>query len=340
MKSLDFLIPSYKRPEMLTEAVDSVAKQVIENHLEDRVAIVVVDDCSPNVDLTYMAEKFSLYSNFLCFSKNRINKGMGLNIRDMVASSQADYCCIMTDDDLLQPGALSKIIHIIDGRNDHYGPDPVGAFYVPRYAYLEDGSLHDIVCESFKENTIIEPGPLNALKYMHDGFVLTGLFFQPRLINYTLWDTYIENAFFPVIYFADLLSRFKCLYVSDNWFIHRVLNECHWESWGATEKSRCIRLYRDYMQAVSIVAQQAFSRTPLGAGMLNLFREEADRYKQQISSVRHRIENNLSVYQTTWRRAPYWVARLEVSEFYQRIRPALGRAGRVLSKSVKTAPPK
>lgn len=331
MKTLDFLIPSYKRPEMLAIAVDSVAKQVLENHLEDRVSVTVVDDCSPNVDDVFLADQFTVYNNFLSYSKNRINKGMSLNIRDMVAFSQAYYCCILTDDDQLQPGALSKIIQIIDGMNEHYGSDLIGAFYVPRYAYLEDGSLHCIDCESFKENTIVEPGPLNSLKYMHDGFILTGLFFQPRLINVPLWDRHIENSFFPVIYFADLLIRYKCLFVSDNWFVHTVLNECHWESWGATEKSRCIRLYRDYMQAVSIAAEEAFSKTPLGVGMRYLFREEVDRYKQQISSVLPKIGNNVAVYQSTWRRAPYWAARLEMSVSYQQIRSILGRAGRVFS---------
>lgn len=340
MKTLDFLIPSYKRPEMLTKAVNSVAKQVLENQLEDRVSVMVVDDCSPNIDDVFLAERFSLNSEFISYSKNFTNKGMSLNIRDMVASSKAYYCCILTDDDQLQPGALSKIIQIIDGMNELYGSNLIGAFYVPRYAYLEDGTLHCINCESFKENTIIDPCPLNTLKYMHDGFILTGLFFKPQLINYSLWNNYIENSFFPVIYFADLLGRYKCLFVSDNWFIHTVLNECHWESWGGTEKSRYIRLYRDYMQAVSIVADQAFSGTPLGAGMLKLFREEVDLYKQQISSVLPRIGNNLSVYQSTWLRVPYWAARLELSGFYQHIISALWLAGRVFSKTGKIVLPK
>lgn len=340
MKTLEFLIPSYKRPKTLPSTIDSVAKQIFENNLEDRVCITVVDDCSPDLDVALIADKFSACKTFLSFRVNKINKGMSSNIRDMVASSRAFYCSILTDDDQLQSGALAKIIQLIDSMNDQHGSDLLAAFYVPRYSYLEDGTLHGIVCESFNETTVIEPGPLNSLRYMHDGFVLTGLFFKPALINFPLWDRHIENGFFPVIYFSDLLLKYRNLFVHDNWFIHMVLNECHWESWGATDKARYIRLYRDYMEAVSIASKEAFSRTLFGFDMLHLFREETDRYKQQILSVVSKVGNNLTVNMATRRRAAYWMARLELSEFHHVIRAAFERTERVITNIGKFVPPK
>lgn len=332
MKTLEFLIPSYKRPETLPLTVDSVVRQIVENHLETRVSIMVVDDCSPNVDAAVLADKFSSYKDIITYSKNQINKGMSLNIRDMVASSQADYCCILTDDDRLQPGALTKIITVIDGLNDLCGTASIGAFYVPRYSYLEDGSLHCIVCEPFKTNRIIEPGPLSMIKYLHDGFILTGLFFQPRLINFHLWDQHVENVFFPLIYFSDLLGKHRCLFVHDNWFIHTVLNECHWESWGTTEKARYTRLYKDYMEVVSIAAEEAFSRTSHLIDILLIFIEEVKRYAHQISSALTLNVDNLSVYPITRRRVSYWVARFLMLKFNRFVLINVGRAGRLITK--------
>ncbi|NTW20492.1 MAG: glycosyltransferase family 2 protein, partial [Nostocales cyanobacterium W4_Combined_metabat2_030] len=208
MKTLEFLIPSYKRPQTVIQAVESVAKQIEELKLGERVKITIVDDCSPNLDIDEIINAIYSFSNFVSFRQNDVNKGMSLNIRDMVANSNADFCTILTDDDRLQPKSLEQIIKTIDSLDNEYRDFTVSSFFVPRYSYLEDQSLFCIVCNPFNEDTIIKTSPLNSLKYLHNGFILTGLFFRTKLINFQLWDENIENSFFPVIYFADLLLNY------------------------------------------------------------------------------------------------------------------------------------
>jgi glycosyltransferase involved in cell wall biosynthesis len=202
-KTLEFLIPSYKRPESFVRAVLSVASQVEELNISDRVKVTVVDDCSPNIDLTETIEAVAPFSRFVSVRQNDKNKGMSLNIRDMVAESVADFCTVLTDDDLLQPDSLKEIIETIDNLDNEQ--HTVGSFFVPRYSYLEDGSLECIVCNPFTEDTTIAPGTLNSVQYLENGFILTGMFFNPKLINFKLWDKYIENSFFPVIYGSYIL---------------------------------------------------------------------------------------------------------------------------------------
>ena len=183
---------------------------------------------------------------------------MSLNIRDMVAESAADFCTVLTDDDLLQPDSLKQILETIDNLEKEQGL--VGSFFVPRYSYLEDETLHCIICNPFSEDTIIESGSLSSLQYLENGFILTGMFFNPKFINFKLWDEHIENSFFPVIYFANLLLDYESLFINKNWFVHIVNNECHWDSWGKTEQERTLRLYNDYLKAVALSSKQALAR--------------------------------------------------------------------------------
>ena len=282
-KNLEFLIPSYKRPQSFVRAVCSVASQVEELDLGDRVKITVVDDCSPNIDLAETIAIILPFSQFVSVRQNDRNKGMSLNIRDMVAGSVADFCTVLTDDDMLQQDSLKEIIEIIDKLDKEQRT--VGSFFVPRYSYLEDGSLECIVCNPFSEDTTIAPGSLSSLQYLENGFILTGMFFNPQLINFKLWEDNIENSFFPVIYFADLLLNYESLFINKNWFIHVVNNECHWDSWGKTEQQRTLRLYNDYMKAVALSSEQALSRESGILKTIDLWKQEFLAYKNQMNAM-------------------------------------------------------
>ncbi len=306
-KTLEFLIPSYKRPQSFVRAVLSVASQVEDLNLSDRVKVTVVDDCSPNIDLAETIEAVAPFSQFVSVRQNYKNKGMSLNIRDMVAESVADFCTVLTDDDLLQQDTLKDIIETIDDLDKERRT--VGSFFVPRYSYLEDGSLECIVCNPFSEDTSIAAGTLNSLRYLENGFILTGMFFNPKLINFKLWEDNIENSFFPVIYFADLLLNNQCLFINKNWFIHTVNNECHWDSWGKTEQQRLSRLYNDYIKAVTLSAKQSLARKSNILVKIGLLKQEFLRYKDQMNSVLPRLsKSNLNTDRSMLLRFPYLLA--------------------------------
>jgi len=333
LKTLEFLIPSYKRPHTVIEAVKSVALQVEKLQLSSRVKITIVDDCSPNINSSEMINNISAFSSFVTFKQNTVNKGMSLNIRDMVANSDADFCTILTDDDRLQPDSLKQIIETIDKIDKNDSNSLISSFFVPRYSYLEDKSLNCIVCQPFEEDTLIKASPLNSIKNLHNGFILTGLFFRPKLINFNLWDDNIENSFFPVIYFADLLLNYDCLFINKNWFIHTVLNECHWDSWGKTEQARQARLYKDYMKAVTVSSQRAISRLSGMLTIIPLWKEEFICYQRQIEcNIQKLNPNDRKINPLTFSRISYKLAIVNfyISRLKYRIRIILSKIKRLV----------
>ena len=94
----------------------------------------------------------------------------------------------------------------------------------------------------------------------------------------------IENAYFTIINFANILSSHTIQFVDKNWFHHTVLNECHWESWGDSEIAQNRRLYSDYMNAVAFIAQRSSSLVALSIMQLPILFYEFKVYFGQIMS--------------------------------------------------------
>lgn len=246
--SLEILIPMYKRPKLALRAAQSVVDQLSSFECPIRVTVTIQDDATPDLSDDQSARLFDGLGPAVVIRRNSVNLGMSANIYSMVQGSSADYCTILTDDDYLQPGALNELTSFIASLSLPGAVAP-SAFFTPRYSYLENGSLHCVACRSFLSDQTITAGPESSLLHCHAGFILTGLFFRPALIDFQLWERHGDNAFFPVIYFARLLSCGPVMFLDRNWFHHTVMNECHWERWGATEYLRQARLFTDFLLA-------------------------------------------------------------------------------------------
>ena len=255
--SLEFLIPTYCRLDTAIEAAQSIIDQ--RNLLPEGVLLSVrlQDDASPGLTDEEFDRCTRDLPEWVKKSRNPVNLGMSANILSLLKSSTADFCTVLTDDDALHPGVLAEIAEELLGLRGLDGGFEAAALFVPRYSYLEDGRLHCIVCQPFEDDCLITPSPQAVMRFAGNGFILTGLFIKPEKINYALWQAYLPNAFFPVIYLGALLQVESVAYRNRNWFRHTVLNLCHWNAWGATERLRQVRLCHDYLEALALLRRRS-----------------------------------------------------------------------------------
>lgn len=189
---------------------------------------------------------------------------MSGNILDLVSLSKSPFCTILTDDDWLEEGALPEILEeiskilVFDNSKDS---QIIGAFFVPRYSYLEDGTLHCVECRPFTCDSLISPSPCNVIKYSRNAFILTGLFFRPALVDFAFWEENKANSFFPLLYYSSIAISSDVKFLNRKWLHHTCLNLCHWEAWGESELQQNARLHSDYLQALVLIAQSYASRS-------------------------------------------------------------------------------
>jgi hypothetical protein len=329
---LEFLIPAYKRFDGAINAAQSVARQISAHSFDKLVTIRIVDDASPGFSSVAMAEALSEWKDYVQIEANPSNKGMSLNIYDMVSSSAAKFCTILTDDDWLFTDALPEIVACL---NSVAGCPDVGGIFTPRYSYLEDGSLHCVVCRPYKRDKLLHPGPVNSLRYCHNGFILTGFIFRPSLMAKEEWLENIQNSFFPVINFWGILRSYSLLFVDRNWFQHTVLNICHWEAWGDGPRQQRRRLYSDYVDAIAFMSKRSVSEPGSIPRLAAISAFETINYARQIVSYLQTPGSDvLCVGSGVARRKAFWLAvyLAHVKVFYLYLRRLLGRPLKTLLK--------
>lgn len=104
---LTIAIPTYNRADLLIESLNSVVDQI-----SDGVEVLINDNASTDnteeVVRTYLAKH-----SFLKYSKNSSNIGPDANFLSCLQKSKGSFVQLLSDDDILLPGAVNKILTTI-----------------------------------------------------------------------------------------------------------------------------------------------------------------------------------------------------------------------------------
>lgn len=258
-KLLDVVIPTYKRPKGAVLAALSVLTQLDKFRIKESVNLIVWDDCTPGLDIRQISSELVQYAGLFIIGQNKANKGMSRNICDLVEAAKSEFCSVLTDDDWFEPDSLPGVldeIGRIKGGTSGFTEKPIGAFFVPRYSYLDDGSLLCIECAPFAHDGTITRSPNNVIKYCRNAFILTGLFFKPSLVDFCFWRSHQDNAFFPLLYYASVSIASDTRFLHAKWLHHTCDNLCHWDAWGSSKLQQNTRLHLDYLQVLILIAHK------------------------------------------------------------------------------------
>jgi abequosyltransferase len=104
---LSICIATYNRANFIGETLNSIITQLC-----DSIEIVVVDGASPDKTFEVMKEYLSKFSFIRYFRENK-NSGVDADYDKAVQYARGEYCWLMTDDDILKPGAIEAVLESI-----------------------------------------------------------------------------------------------------------------------------------------------------------------------------------------------------------------------------------
>lgn len=108
---LSFCISTFNRAGFIGETLDSIIPQIT-----NEVEIVIVDGAS-----TDRTEQILLGYKSKCpqirYFKQEQNKGVDRDFNNAVERAQGEYCWLMSDDDLLKPGAVKAVLDSLSAYN-------------------------------------------------------------------------------------------------------------------------------------------------------------------------------------------------------------------------------
>lgn len=109
---LSICIATYNRGKFIGETLDSILRQ-----MEAGVELLVVDGASLDNTSQVMAQYVDSYPA-IRYYREQENSGVDRDYDKAVGYASGEYCWLMTDDDLLKPGAVQKVLSTIRGKVD------------------------------------------------------------------------------------------------------------------------------------------------------------------------------------------------------------------------------
>jgi abequosyltransferase len=198
VNKLSICIPTLNRGVYIEETLKSITSQVC-----DGIEIVIVDGGSTDSTEKIVNSYQKLFQNILYIKKDATqkspsNEGFDRDCSQAVELASGEYCWLMTDDDLLKPGAIKKILLEIEKgydlivANTEVRSSDFSELLVPKRPNL----LHDRIFErddwnefaatvgchlTFVGAVIIKREfwlNRNCQKYFGSGFVHVGVIFE------------------------------------------------------------------------------------------------------------------------------------------------------------------
>jgi abequosyltransferase len=109
---LTISIPTYNRCDLLKECLDSIVTQI-----EDEVDLLINDNASSDRTNGLVNEYHEKYP-FISYSRNEKNLGPDANFLLCLQKGKGKYIQLLSDDDILVPGAIKAILDAIEQYRD------------------------------------------------------------------------------------------------------------------------------------------------------------------------------------------------------------------------------
>ncbi len=212
---LSVCVPTYKRAPLLGIALRAVLGQITPE-MTHMVEVVVLDNASPD-DTPAVVQKAQEDFPHIAFRflRHAENIGPDANFFQAVRQARGEWVYLLSDDDILQPGAVVRVLELI-----HDQPS-LDAFCLNVRHFQSDPAMDSGPLRIFEipEDRILR-GRDEALVFLktHITF-LSAIVFRREIVagrDYSAWDgTVISHAFF----FVDALAPGNGVYVTSRVYL-------------------------------------------------------------------------------------------------------------------------
>jgi glycosyltransferase involved in cell wall biosynthesis len=138
MATVDIVIPCYNYAKYLRDCVHSVLSQS-----GVTVRVLVIDDASPDNTLE-VGQELAASDNRVEFRRHAANKGHIATYNEgLIDWSTSEYCVLISADDMLAPGSLSRAVRIMDADRN------IGMVYGRTVHFREKAELSKISVSKF-----------------------------------------------------------------------------------------------------------------------------------------------------------------------------------------------
>lgn len=195
-------ITSYKRIDELERCIKSVDSKYV-----DKIEVIVSEDKSPQREqIQAMVVDIAKTSPYhIHFNTNPENLGYDRNLKKLMTLAQGEYIFYMSDDDVIYPGVLDKLIDCIEKA------DNKPALIFSPFWY---GPFHDLK-RKYDESHVIPAGNESCIRYAYDAILFSGLIFRKDVIINLDAERFKNLNYFQVYMFLTVMFRHGAYYLDE-----------------------------------------------------------------------------------------------------------------------------
>jgi abequosyltransferase len=170
---LSVAIPTYNGAHYIREALDSIISQL--DDIDEEIEIVISDNASTDQTPKIIKEYQNKYS-FIKYFRNDENIGVDRNFDLAVRRSTGEYVWLLSDDDKIKNGGISKVLDVIGKYPD------IAAIFVNFDHIIPLNCSQDCLC-------------LNGDEFFNKTSFKNGLV-SSNVINKSIWDNIDTSKYF------------------------------------------------------------------------------------------------------------------------------------------------
>jgi len=214
---LSFCIPTYNRCGYLEEALKAIIGQWESDIIpgdQDLVEVIVSDNASPDGTADLITRVTGAYPNFcLRHVRNQENRGPDANILQVLRLGNGEYVCLLSDDDILLPGALKAMLVLLCEHPtiNAFCLNTSSFIHVPTEAAANPDFTVDI------ERVITDPS--DCLRFIGSRITFISLLmFRRPPIAPPAYDSYVGSSLLQAYVYLDVLTGGR-MYVTKQVFL-------------------------------------------------------------------------------------------------------------------------
>jgi glycosyltransferase involved in cell wall biosynthesis len=264
---ISFCIPTYMREKKLTRCLDSVIAQKTFNNGD--VEVFISNDSSTD-NTEEIIRKYK--NNFSCIRsiRNKINIGYDLNIISLLTGFRGNYIFILSDDDILLPGALETLREKITN-------NPKVSVFFSGYELYEEKNRKTTVHQTFmKEEENLNWNMQEIALAFQDSHDLSRLCIKKNFIDLKNLSKYIGSLYIHMYIIGYAALKGIPYYI--NTPLIRCYYGCHEVYWGVYPNDYMLRRLIKMIKDLSLINKNFY----------------APAMKLLIESVPHMMANSIN----------------------------------------------
>jgi glycosyltransferase involved in cell wall biosynthesis len=257
---LSICIPSFNRPEMLGDLIESINRS---SAPVKEIEIVICEDHSPKrFEIRKIVEQWQKKNRYrIKYFENKENLGYDKNLRELISKAKGEYMMFMGDDDFVLPENLPAFVEFLKSLDNDI------AYILRSYQSIHpDGKIENY--KYYPETIFFDKGEKTYIHLFRKSVSISGFTFRKEYGEGLATDIFDGTLLYQIYLMSELVLNHRAVYYDqplvrirqsfreDNAFFGHSKNEKNFFTAGKVTIRNSINFMKGYIKIMDFLDEK------------------------------------------------------------------------------------